>query len=56
MRGLRKSNLVLYDLTRKTKLPLFSSESSALHCTKDLVTFASSALKNHTNSELAPCK
>ena len=31
MTGIAKSNLVLSDLTRKTRLPGFSSESSALY-------------------------
>ena len=56
MRGIGRSNLVLYDLTRKTKLPRFSSESSALHRVKDVVTLASSALKTQTISEFDPCK
>ena len=48
MRGIGESssNLELYDFTQKKKMPRFSSESSALHCIKDVVTFASSALKN----------
>ena len=56
MTGIAKSNLVLSDLTRKTRLPGFSSESNALHCTKHVVTFTSSALKNQTASEPDPCK
>ena len=55
-RGIGKSNLVLYDLTWKTKSPRFSSESSALHRIKDVVTFASSALKNQKTSQPYPCK
>ena len=51
--GIGKSNLVLYDLTWKTQSPWFSSESSALHCIKDVVTFISSALKNQIPD---PCK
>ena len=53
MRGIGRSNLVLYDLTRKTKLLRFSSERSALHRIKDVVTFASSILKNQTTSAQA---
>ena len=56
MRGIGRSNLVLYDLTWKTKLPQFSSESSALDRIKDVVTSASSALNNQTTSEPDPCK
>ena len=48
--------MVLYDLTRKTKLPRVSFESSALHRIKDEVTFASSALKNQKTSEPDSCK
>ena len=32
MRGIGRSNLILYDVTLEKKLPRFSSESSALHC------------------------
>ena len=56
MRGIGRSNLVLYDLKRKTKLPRVSSESSALDRIKHVVTSASSALKNQKASEPDPCK
>ena len=55
-RGIGRSNLILYDLTRKRKLPQVSFESSALHHIKDVVTLASSALKNQKTYEPDPCK
>ena len=55
-RGVGRSNLVLFDLTRRTNLPRVSFESSALHHINYEVTFACSALKNQNTSEPDPCK
>ena len=55
-RGIGRSNLVLYDLPRKTKFPRVSFESSALHHMKDVVTLASSALNSQKTYEPDPCK
>ena len=55
-RGIGRSNLVLYDLARKTKLPRASFESSALHHVKDVVTLASSALNYQKTYKPDPCK
>ena len=55
-RGIGRSNLVLYDLARKTKLLWVSFESSAMHHIKDVVTLASSALNYQKTYEPDPCK